>query len=105
MYTICEKPSNSIENNFNVFYLQIIEKAKSNIPQLKNINFFKTTVLNHSEKVSLLNVFNDLNLEIIYKLRIFISCSTFYQDEECSDTDYWEMTFIIYDKQRCKRNE
>lgn len=105
MYTICEKPSNSIENYFNEFYSQIIEKAKSNIPQLKDVNFFKTTVLNHSEKVPLINVFNDLNLGINYKLRIYIGGSTSYKDEEGSDTDYWEPRFIIYDKQSCKRNE
>ena len=49
--------------------------------------------------------FSDLNLNINFKLRIYIGGSTTYQDEEGSDADYWEPFFIIYDKKSCKRNE
>ena len=85
------------------FHSEIIQHARNTIPDLKDANFMRLSILTNSEPISLARTIQDFNLPVQMRVRIYIGCSATNEDKQQrrsnqpSEIDYWEPKFYVYD--------
>lgn len=90
--------SNGNGTNDIQFHKEIIEKAKRFIPEWNNVDFTRTNCAPYSQPVSLMKIFNDLDLQRNTELKIYVGGLTKTTYTDTQFLDYWIPEFIVYDK-------
>lgn len=79
------------------FHSGIIEVAQSEIEDLNDANLKKALILPENDKVNLQKIFQEFNLRVFSKIRIYINGSTTVSTGQNAHTNYWRPMFTIMD--------